>query len=355
MAFHGGPRSACAGRALGLLLSTLSGVSLIGLMVWAVVARVDPGSPPPVAPVQLVDGSRDALALSVDVINALGVVTAPVKPAKFRDHLELVGSLSVDANQMVRVRSRFSGEVVTIGTTNPAVDDQVVGEPRPLRVGNRVVKDQLLAIVWSKEIGEKKSDLVDAVSQFIRDDRQDKQLQGLVPGLVALKEVREVQQRRESDLITIERVERTLRSWKLTQPEIDAVKAEAETIHKDKERRTDVALARHWAEAEVRAPFDGIILERNVTLGDIVDTGLDLFKVADLSKLGGMVHVYEENLPDLESLPPEAHNWTIRVKAQQGSAGFPGSFDAIGNIIDPTQHTATVMGWGDNRLASTRR
>jgi len=52
----------------------------------------------------------------------------------------------------------------------------------------------------------------------------------------------------------------------------------------------------------VKAPLDGVILEKNIAVGDIVDTSLDLFKVADLTSLGVMVHVYEEDLPTLRAL-----------------------------------------------------
>jgi cobalt-zinc-cadmium efflux system membrane fusion protein len=100
---------------------------------------------------------------------------------------------------------------------------------------------------------------------------------------------------------------------------------------------------------EIRAPFDGVIMERNATLGDIVDTNDDLFKIADLNRLAVMVNAYEENLTDLESLPQDARRWTIRVKAQPNSPGVAGTFDTIGSVIDPTQHTVTVTGWVDNR------
>ena len=160
------------------LLSALSVLGVAGVMIWALVARLELVSPPPPEPsVKLVPGSHDELELSPNVIAALGVVTAPVKPATWRDHLELVGSLSLDQNHLVRVRSRFPGEVVNVGPFLAPAGEGPAGEARQLRVGDRVVKDQLLAVVWSKDIGEKKSDLVDAVSQLDRDELQLKRLQ----------------------------------------------------------------------------------------------------------------------------------------------------------------------------------
>jgi cobalt-zinc-cadmium efflux system membrane fusion protein len=55
---------------------------------------------------------------------------------------------------------------------------------------------------------------------------------------------------------------------------------------------------------DVVAPLDGVIIERNVALGELVDTTSDLFKVADLSRLGVLAHAYEEDLPTLDACPP---------------------------------------------------
>ena len=39
--------------------------------------------------------------------------------------------------------------------------------------------------------------------------------------------------------------------------------------------------------------------------------------------------------------------WTVAYQAT-GDVGEPGSFDKIGTIIDPMQHTGTLTGWVDN-------
>ena len=104
-----------------------------------------------------------------------------------------------------------------------------------------------------------------------------------------------------------------------------------------------------WAEVEVRSPIDGVILEKNIVAGDIVDTTLDLFKIADMNVLGVMANVYEEDLPKLEALVPAERRWSVQLKSQPDASPIDGTFDLIGSIVDPNQHTAAVMGWLDNR------
>jgi cobalt-zinc-cadmium efflux system membrane fusion protein len=98
----------------------------------------------------------------------------------------------------------------------------------------------------------------------------------------------------------------------------------------------------------------GVVLEKNFTIGDIVDTNLDMFKIADLSRLGVMANVYEEDLPKLVALPPHQRQWRLDLMAEAGMPARKGVFESIGNVIDPTQHTAIVKGWLDNSDGAMR-
>ena len=95
-------------------------------------------------------------------------------------------------------------------------------------------------------------------------------------------------------------------------------------------------------------------MEKNIALGDLVDTNLDLFKVADLSRLRVMAHVYEEQLPLLDNLTESQHQWTISVQSDTGLKPLAGRFEQIGKLIDPNEHAALVTGWVDNRADRLR-
>ena len=100
--------------------------------------------------------------------------------------------------------------------------------------------------------------------------------------------------------------------------------------------------------------MDGVILEKNIALGDLVDTNLDLFKIADLSRLRVMAHVYEEQLPLLDNLAESQRQWTISVQSDTGLPPLAGRFEQIGKVIDPNEHAALVTGWVDNRAGRLR-
>lgn len=339
---------------LGLLGVTLAAMPLV--KTWKDAEAATPRA----APLESEQAPRirlsesGAVAVPPDVATSLGLRTAPVKPASGRPLPPLAGSLALDPGNLAHVHSRFPGEVVEVGTLRDP--ESPAGVPRPVRYGDRVDKDQLLAVVWSKDLGEKKSELVDALSRLRLDRETQQRLEELLAkGSISERSVREAQQRVESDLVAVARVERTLLSWRLSQAEIETIRKEAERLHQQlhEGKRPANTLVKDWARVEVRAPIAGTILEKNVALGDIVDTSTDLFKVADLARLCVWAHIYEEDLPALLALSrPIA--WTIRLKSDPRAPPVHGTIRKIGDIIDPTQHTALIEGEVDNRRGALR-
>lgn len=358
------------------LIAILIGVPVIALIAASVTAvplarswwesRRKPAIGQATAPVEpqsrasLIPKTRDALELPADVVKALGVKTAEVIPAPPPEPLKLDGSLFLDANRMVHIHTRFAGEVVELGELEAAppvpgdISSEEVRQLRPIRFGDSVKKGQLIAVIWSKELGEKKSELVENLSRLRLDQEQAKRLEALmVKGAVPERNVREAERLVESDLIAVTRVERTLRSWRLTENEIEVIRQEAEKVHKHK-GQWGKELESTWARVEVRAPISATIMEKNVAVGDFVTTDTGMFTIADLSRLDVLAHVYEEDLPEVEKLPYDQRRWTIHLRTDPEARPVEGSFERIGTIIDPNQHTALTMGWVDNSSGRLR-
>ncbi|MGC3972480.1 MAG: efflux RND transporter periplasmic adaptor subunit [Pirellulales bacterium] len=292
----------------------------------------------------LADGRPDTLILPKDVIKRLGVRIAEVEPAPKSRPLRLPGSLMLDPNRLARIHSHFEGIVMSLGTTTG--DD---GKPRPLRFGDHVKKSQTLAVVWSKEIGQKKSELLDAYSQFNLAKATLDKLKKLAPGEVSEHVMRDAQRNYESALINSQNGERTLRSWQLSEADVTAIKHEAERLHREGAgEQATAALREGWAELEVRAPIDGVLLEKNVTVGEIVDANLDLFKIGDVTRLMVVASAYEEDLAEIERLPGEMRKWKVSLTAEPEQAPLDGTFELAGRLIDPVQHTAQLVGWIEN-------
>ncbi len=306
--------------------------------------------------VRLADDSPNTVIVPPATVASMRLTGFVVAPSRAPHPLRLTGQLMLDPNRLVHVHTRFTGEVIQIGDSTRPDNPQ-------LRVGDRVKRGQLLAVLWSKEIGEKKSDLVDALSSLALHETIYRNLKSLDnSGAVAQRNIEEMRRNYESDLIQVERLRRTLRSWRLDESELKEVEAEAKRIHEQASHAPDAAPPKegagegerhaapdaHWAEIEIRAPLDGVILEKNLTVGDIVETDDDLFKIADLSRLVVAANIYEDDLPTLLGLPAEERTWQVNLTSLGATAPIRGKIESIGNVIDPNQHTAVVQGWIDN-------
>ena len=303
--------------------------------------------------VEAIEGSTGRLRLSPRVIDTLKVQVAAARRAPLTEPLLLTGSLFLDSSHLAVVHTRFPGEIVEVGqvpeTDGHGVPHVVDGKPRmrQIRAGDEVQKGQLIAVVWSKEIGETKSDLVEALSRRKASKATVERLEGLEKGSVSGQVVRDAQQKYQSDVIAVERADRTLRSWRETDDEIAEVYAESDRICRGISE-PDLKVRQSWANVEIRAPLTGTVLERNGTVGEIVATGVDLFTIADISRMGVLANIYEEDIHKLTELPPEKRTWEVRLKAEPESPPIQGRFEVIGHVIDPSQHTAAVVGWIQN-------
>ena len=276
------------------------------------------------------------------VAEALGIKVTEVRSAPQPEPLRLPGSLLLDPNRLVHVHSRFTGETVSIGE----IEDG--GVKRTLQYGDPVKKGQVIAVIWSKEVGEKKSELVDALSQLEMSRSLLKRLESVQKGVVTERVILEARRDVEAGMIAVARAERTLRSWRMTDDEIETVRREYKNLMKEKDA-SDLAIDEKWAETEIRAAIDGVIVEKNFNVGDVVDPQDDLFKIADLSRLQVLANVYEEDLWAIRDLKQADRHWSIDLKSDPSDNQIQGTFELIGSMIDPAQRTGSVMGWLDNK------
>jgi len=344
------------------ILLGLAAVVVVAGIVYSTCGRAAPSGSPdgkpdvpsapgrPAAAAQLVAGSPDTIRLEPGAADSLHVQTVEVRPVTEPRTLELQGSLALDTDRLVRLHSRFAGEVIEVTEVPDEAATHRAGRSvlRPISFGDAVCRGQLLAVVWCKDLGEKKSELADALSQLhLGQEQLAKMSVASRDGAISDARVRLQERNVESDLTAVARAERTLRVWRLPESEIEAVRQEARLIRERKGKR-DPEKEKNWARVEVAAPLDGTILEKNVSLGDIVDTTSDLFKVANVDTLTVWANAYEENLPALLDLPPEKARWTVRLGADRELPPLPGRIEKIGYVSDPAQHTVMVMGRVEN-------
>jgi cobalt-zinc-cadmium efflux system membrane fusion protein len=344
-------------------------------------------SEPPTAPsVSLVSGQHHTLDVPDEVCDSLGIrksdldSVAVAKPPVMMRPLVLPGSTALDPTRLARIRARFAParlvELAQVWDRDPKTGHT---EFRELRQGDSVSKGDRLGIFYSLDVGSRKNDLLDALVQLELDQKimdRVEQNRYAVSEVYYLTQVRAVQ----GDRNAINRALNNLKLWDIPQDEIDALHAEAKKISADKDawyktpegrwvkgekqanggkpndgKETNGKLidGKHeenpWGRVTLRAPFDGVVIERNVHVDEmVVDNTVNLFQIADVNRLLVIASCPEDALPTLESLGHNQRRWTVRTVGAASATGLQGTIDEIGYLIDPNQHTAVIKGYVEN-------
>jgi cobalt-zinc-cadmium efflux system membrane fusion protein len=178
----------------------------------------------------------------------------------------------------------------------------------------------------------------------------------------------------QMDRNAIDRALHNLQVWNIPQEEIDALHEVAKKIGADKnawyqtpegrwakgeKQKTDGKIDpdkyndNPWGKVTLVAPFEGIIVERNVVQHEIVqDPTTCLFQIADVKRMLVIANAPEDELPALNALinsrNPEDRQWKVRTVGPAPITGLKGPIEEISYLIDPNMHTAVVKGYINN-------
>ena len=200
----------------------------------------------------------------------------------------------------LRVGIRTSGKVLIDETRLTAVNARVMGYVEKLHAdftGRKIVKDQPLLELYSP-------DLVSAQEEFL----QAVHYAGSADGAAGTRELVESSRRR-------------LINWGISENEI-------RTLEKRGEARHTMAIL---------SPVNGIVLEKTVVQGQNVTEGMELFKIADLSKVWVTASVYQSDL-DVAKIGADAD---IELSYLPGKV-FKGTVSFVSPLLDEQTKTVSV-------------
>lgn len=244
------------------------------------------------------------VTLSPDALASAGIAVALAAPTVLRTEIETTGSVDFDRRRFAHVNPRVGGRV----------------EAALVDVGEGVKTGQVLARIDSIELGE-------AIGEYLQ--------------ARARAELARETFERERGLFA-ERVssQQEMLSAQASARETDAaLRGAEERLHllglSDEQV---VALGYDQPRAsiyQVRAPFPGTVVERHVTLGEMVDTQSQLFQIADLSRVWVWIDVFERDLARVH-LDDQVE---LRVDAFPSST-FAGKVVYLGGQVESETRTA---------------
>jgi cobalt-zinc-cadmium efflux system membrane fusion protein len=292
----------------GLATAILVSIVLIGMAGCSREPSEAPATPAPAAATH-----SDLVRLSADAVTQAGIDVYPVSRGQFRVHREFSATVQPNENELAEVTPLIRGRVLEV-----YVD-----------VGRDVVKGTPLAKLHSTDLGQAEAAYLkasaklheaDLVYERARDLYQHKAISQAelqrreAEHRTALAEAREVQSRLQ--LLGV-------------QP------AELERLEREHRIKADLPL---------RAPFDGRVIMRNITRGEVVETDEKLFTVADLSHVWVVGSVPEKDVRFIHK------DQTVEVAvAAYPHLTFPGTITYISDMLDPATRTMRLRVTVDNR------
>jgi cobalt-zinc-cadmium efflux system membrane fusion protein len=224
--------------------------------------------------------------------------------------IEATAQIEPDAGRQARVGTRVSGRVSAFKKN----------------IGDTVKAGDVLAIFESPELGRGKADYLAA--------------------LAATKVARETAERERK---LFEQKISSEKDWR--EAEAAAIKAQAEKEAAENrlhalgldEKALPRQVSHYSSSLAVTSPIDGAVVDRPVTLGQMVEPADTLFVVMDLREVWIVFDLYERDLSQVKV----GQNVRIKVAAYPDRE-FPGKVQHIGAVVEPRSRTIKVRLVMDN-------
>ena len=231
------------------------------------------------------------------------IEVAPVARGQLLVPREFPATVQANENELAEVTTLIRGRVVKVH-----VD-----------VGQDVKKDALLAMLHSTDLGLAEGAYLKAAAKLHEAELAYERARDLHEHkVVSLAEL----QRREAAMKTARAETREARN----RLELLGIpRQEVERLDREDTIKADVPL---------RAPFDGRVIMRNITRGEVVEAQQKLFTVADLSDVWVVGNVPEKDVQFIR----KDQKVDVIVSAYP-HAIVPGTITYIGDVLDPATRT----------------
>lgn len=244
--------------------------------------------------------------LSPEAVQSARIVVETAGSVQMKTVIELPGEVKLNADKVVHVVPRLSGVVTAVYKNQ----------------GDTVNHGEVIVVLESRELAELKSAYIASLKRvelakatFNRKERLWKEK------ISSEKDYLASRQALVEEEINLQTVKQKLLALGLSQTDLDTV---SDT--------TERSLTRY----EVRALFDGVIIEKHITVGESIKEDANIFVLADLSTVWVDVTVYARDLNVVKV------GQTVTVKSEGLGLKADGMLTYLGPLVG--EQTRTALG-----------
>jgi cobalt-zinc-cadmium efflux system membrane fusion protein len=248
-------------------------------------------------------GAEGTVTMTDAQIKAAGIGIENAAPATLRTALQLPGEIAFNEDRTAHVVPRVGGVVESVAVS----------------LGQQVAKGQLLAVISSASVSDQRAGLQAALKrlQLARATHQREQ---------------QLFEQRISPQQDVQQAEQALR-----EAEIAVVNAR-QKLQSIGASTESAALNRF----ELRAPFDGVVVEKHIALGELVREDSNVFTVSDLRSVWAQINVPARELPQLRV------GGRVVIRATAFDQQASGKVAYVGALIGEQTRTAQARVVVDN-------
>ncbi|WP_447985676.1 efflux RND transporter periplasmic adaptor subunit [Nitrospira sp. Nam74] len=246
--------------------------------------------------------------LTAEEIQRGGIEVKPVAREDFRIIRDFPGTVVPNQHAVAEITTLVRGRVVDV-----YVD-----------LGQEVKAGGLLAILYSSELGLAQSAYLKAAAHLYVAERAFSRAQSLLEEkVIGLAEM----QRREGEMISARAEKRE------SQDRLRLLGMSNEQIARlDREQTIQ-------SHVPIVAPFDGRVIVRNLTKGEVVETTEKLFVVADLSEVWVIANIPEKDIPYIHQDQLKHGQMVEVIVTAYPNQIFHGKITYVGDVLDPATRT----------------
>jgi cobalt-zinc-cadmium efflux system membrane fusion protein len=249
--------------------------------------------------------------LTEEEVQRAGIVTEQVLRGEFRTSRDFPGTVGPNQRAVAEITTLVRGRVVDVYAD----------------LGQEVQGGSLLAILYSSELGMAQSAYLKANAKLYVAERAYNRAKSLLEEkVIGVAEA----QRREGDMISARAEAREAKDRvQLLGMGEDAIRR----LGRDQKILSYVP---------IEAPFEGRVITRNITKGEVVETTEKLFTVADLSEVWVLANIPEKDIPYIpRESTPQAQRVEVRVTAYSEEP-FYGRITYVGDVLNAATRTMNL-------------
>jgi cobalt-zinc-cadmium efflux system membrane fusion protein len=249
--------------------------------------------------------------LTSDEASSAGLVVQTAARVEYRSHRDFPGTVSPNQHALAEITALVRGRVIDVYAD----------------LGQEVKAGSLLALLNSGELGMAQSAYLKASAKLYVAERAYRRAQALLEEkVIGLAEA----QRREGEMISTRAEKRESHDRLLL---LGMTDEDIRKMDRDQTIRSYVPIL---------APFDGRVINRNLTKGEVVETTEKLFAVADLSEVWVLGNIPEKDIPFIrhEGAGP-SQKIEILLNAYPNEV-FHGTITYVGDVLEARTRTMNL-------------